>query len=1259
MSKIYFSLKKITLSIFVLFCISCQVQAQTKPVLKWERTYGTSQQDYLFSAEATANGGFILGGHSFGSGGDKTLGNFGSSDAWFIKLDKNGVKEWDTAVGGTGTECIMKVRQTLDGGYIAAGWSASPISGNKTAQKKGDTDAWIVRLDAQGNKIWDKSFNGGTNSGDSRLYSVQLTPDNGFIFSGFSTASAGQDKSENNKGTQNIWLIKTDENGNKIWDKTYGTNSVEDFPTVISTSDGGYMIGCVTQGNLSGDRTEPLRGYGDYWMLKLDENGDKMWDKSFGGNFFDTFSDIKQTTDGGYILGGYTPSKKSGDKSENQKSKNADFWVVKTDASGIKQWDRTLGTNADEKGNYLYSLNLCMDGGYLLAGSSEATAASGDKSEPGNGNEDIWIVKIGANGEKVWDKTLGGSINECANAVVELTNGDIFVAGYSNSPSGGMKSRQVGVHDFWALLLASPQPDENGILYVNKTTNSGVQLGDSWENALTELSEALQIASVNSSVKEIWVAKGTYYPTSTGDRTVSFEVPSGIKLYGGFAGTENAVEERQLKTNPTVLSGDLNNNDDGNYSNMEDNSFHIMKLHHASSETVIDGFTFTSGRSDQFGYTGDFDNKKGPAIYNYASSPTIINCIFTTNYADHDGAGIYNVQNSAPKIYNSLFTNNRASYGGAILNTSGSYSEIVNCTFAYNSVMGADRGVSIYNQNSSGGSLKNSILWDNSDDAHIINENSTFLATDNIIKGGYSTDDEQNRIYIQDPQFNISVEDYYSLKKESPAIGMGDNAALPENMLTDIFGNKRIRGANADLGAQEYLGEKPVFSGFANIDKTYGDDSFTLLAPISNSNGTFTFKNANPAVAFIYEDTFSKSVYITGAGQTIITAVQEETEYFQTDSVSLLLNVAKANATLVLKINGVAYDDENLANAAYGDEKIFSYATNSDANFTDISFDLLDDYLDPYIDFSNLPFVKAIKVGTSYVKVTIPETANYNSVSATIGFKISKATQQITFDALPVKKVGDADFELIATSNFDLPVSFSGNNSAVASVYQDENDGYKWKVKIKNKGQIVINAYNEGDENYSGASYEQLLIVEEGTLPVVLSSYVLKTESNSVELKWTTESEQNNKYFVVYRSGDGKQFKELGVVDAIRSAQTKTYSFRDNNPITGMNYYLLKQIDMDGKENELGIRNINFSSSLSQLTMYPNPTVDYVNINMEAGKYHQCIVSDIYGKILQQINIDPNQLSFSVHLENYATGMYILKLIGKEGFSVNKVFKIK
>lgn len=1256
MSKIYFSFKQVLTTIFTLFYISHYIYAQTKPLIKWEKTYGTSENDFLFDAKATTDGGFILGGFSFGSAEDKTLNNFGDSDCWLVKLNVDGVKEWDIAVGGNDKDYFSKVIQTNDGGYLAVGWSASPVSGNKEGVKKGASDAWMVKIDGHGNKEWDKTFNGNS-EGRSGFHSVIQNADGSFILAGTSDAGSGQDKSENNRGIQNIWLIKTDQNGNKIWDKTYGTNSVEDFPVIAKTGDNGYILGCMTQGGLSGDRTEPTRGYADYWMLKLDENGNKTWDRSFGGNGFEVFSDIKQTPDGGYILGGHSTSENNGDKTAGKKSGNFDLWIVKTDASGVKQWDKTLGTNADMKASQLFSLGICKDNGYILTGYSEAITASGDKSEPGLGDKDIWLVKIDANGEKLWDKTLGGTGSEFGYAVSELDNGDIFIGGYSNSPSGGIKSRSIGQNDFWTMLLAFPQPSTNGILYVNKNANSGSRLGNSWENALTELPQALKIASVNSSVKQIWVAKGTYFPTTTGDRTISFEVPSGIKLYGGFAGTENAVEERQLKVNPTILSGDLNNNDDTNYANMDDNSFHIMKLHYANSETLIDGFIFSAGRSDQFGYTGDFDNKKGPAIYNYASSPTIINCIFTTNYADHDGAGIYNAQNSTPKIYNSLFTNNRANYGGAILNTSGSYSEVVNCTFAYNSVMGSNRGVSIYNQNSSGGSLKNSILWDNSDDAHIINENSTFLVTDNIIKGGYNTDDGQNRIYNTDPLLNIAVEDYYSLKKESPAIGKGGNTALPEHILTDIFGKKRIRGTKIDMGAQEYIAEKPVFSGFANIDKTYGDADFAFPVPTSNSDGTFTFKNGNTNIAEIYDNGFSKYVNIKGAGQTVIKAIQKETEYFQSDSIGLLLEIAKANAVLTLKINGTAYNEVNLAEAAYGDEKIFSYETNSDANFTDISFDLLDDYLDPYIDFSNLPFVKAIKVGTSYVKVTIPETANYHSISATIGFKISKAAQEITFDTLPVKKDGDADFELTAISSSGLPVSFSSDNSTVASVYQDENDSYKWKVKILSAGQVTIKAYNDGNENYLGAYYNRLLTIEEGTLPVVLSNYYLKAESNFVELKWTTESESNNKYFVVYRSFDGKQFKELGTVNAIQSAQTKTYSFRDYKPASGTNYYLLKQVDMDGKENELGIRSINFSSSQSQLAIYPNPTADYVNINIEYGKYHQCIVSDTNGKILQQINIESTLQGFSVHLENYPSGVYILKLIGRESASVHKILK--
>lgn len=370
-------------------------------------------------------------------------------------------------------------------------------------------------------------------------------------------------------------------------------------------------------------------------------------------------------------------------------------------------------------------------------------------------------------------------------------------------------------------------------------------------------------------------------------------------------------------------------------------------------------------------------------------------------------------------------------------------------------------------------------------------------------------------------------------------------------------------------------------------------------------------------------------------------------------------HLPKADATLVLKVNGVAYDEVNLAQAEYGDEKLFSLETNNtEITLSDISFDLLDDYLDPYIDFSNFPYITAIKVGTSYVKITLAETDSYNSVSAIIGFEISRATQQITFDPLPIKTVGDADFELVATSNGYLPVSFSNSNSAVASVYRDAADGYKWKVKIKGKGQTVINAYNEGDENYTGAFYEQTLIVEEGTLGVTLQSYTIEKERNAVKLNWKTEAEHNHKTFVISRSHNGQQFEEIGTVntpDAVSSL--KTYNFYDRSPISGHSYYLLKQVDYDGKETELGIRTVDFSISSAQFQVYPNPASNNVSVSFEEGKYDKCVVSDLSGSVTQQIQIAPLQGNLEIDLADYPSGVYLISLSGNKNSITKKIVK--
>ncbi|KAA5539959.1 RCC1 domain-containing protein [Adhaeribacter rhizoryzae] len=293
---------------------------------EWDRTFGGSKEDNLFSIQQTTDGGYILGGSSnSNAGGDKSENSKGVTDYWVVKVNASGNKEWDKSIGGELEDYFRSIQQINDGGYILGGTSNSSTSGDKSGNSKGFQDYWVVRLDASGNKLWDKTIGG---IGDDYLSSLQQTSDGGYILAGNSNYDAGGDKSENSKGGPDYWVVKLNPAGNKEWDKTLGGDSYDYAPSIQQTNDGGYILGGYSFSGRSGDKTEPNIGDIDYWIIKLDGNGNKEGDKTIGGNKNDVLTSVLQTTDGGYILGGASGSNASGNKSENNKG-YTDFWIVK------------------------------------------------------------------------------------------------------------------------------------------------------------------------------------------------------------------------------------------------------------------------------------------------------------------------------------------------------------------------------------------------------------------------------------------------------------------------------------------------------------------------------------------------------------------------------------------------------------------------------------------------------------------------------------------------------------------------------------------------------------------------------------------------------------------------------------------------------------------------------------------------------------------------------------------------------------------
>jgi hypothetical protein len=224
------------------------------------------------------------------------------------------VKQWDKRFGGTNDDKLLSFQQTTDGGYILGGYSFSGISGDKTQNLWGNVDYWIVKTDSLGNKEWDKDF-GGTD--DDVLFSIQQTVEGGYILGGVSKSNISGDKTQNSYGNYDYWIVKTDSLGNKQWDKDFGGTDDDELNSIRQTTDGGYILVGYSLSDSSGDKTQDLWGGWDYWIVKTDSLGNKQWEKDFGGTDFDFLISIQQTADGGYILAGYSFSGISGNKTQN------------------------------------------------------------------------------------------------------------------------------------------------------------------------------------------------------------------------------------------------------------------------------------------------------------------------------------------------------------------------------------------------------------------------------------------------------------------------------------------------------------------------------------------------------------------------------------------------------------------------------------------------------------------------------------------------------------------------------------------------------------------------------------------------------------------------------------------------------------------------------------------------------------------------------------------------------------------------------
>lgn len=301
----------------------------------WKNNYGGTEDDRAYAILPTKDQGWIFVGSTRSNNFDVS-GNHGLRDFWVVKLDQAGVIEWQKCLGGSGYDDAWDVKEAPDGGFVVVG-SSSSVDGDVTENNGGD-DFWIAKLDANGSLIWQRSYGG---SGTDICRSVSFTNDGGFIIAGDSFSGDGDVITH--LGGSDFWVIKLNKEGKMEWQRVLGGSGHDIATDILQTEDRGYMVfGSSRSTNIDVTNNH---GGADIWAIKIDSIGNKVWERSYGGASEDYGENFLQTGDGKYLLVGQTTST-DGDAIGNDGL--ADAWVIKTDSIGNIEWQKTLGGTQDE-----------------------------------------------------------------------------------------------------------------------------------------------------------------------------------------------------------------------------------------------------------------------------------------------------------------------------------------------------------------------------------------------------------------------------------------------------------------------------------------------------------------------------------------------------------------------------------------------------------------------------------------------------------------------------------------------------------------------------------------------------------------------------------------------------------------------------------------------------------------------------------------------------------------------------------------------
>ena len=436
--------------VLVFFMLMSTVQAQ--PFLpQWQKTFGGTVFEYGNDIQQASDGGYIMAGFATSANGDLTL-NHGGRDFWVVKTDAARTIQWQVSLGGSNDDAASMVKQTIDGGFIVCGTTSS-IDGDVTGYHGGGSDYWIVKLSSTGTVLWKKTIGG---TGDDMATSVDVEPTQTFLIAGLTSSNDGD--VSGNHGNFDVFVVRLDNNGNIIYQQCFGGTGSDADPRIKGTFDGGYMFVASTSSN-DGDVSGNHGAY-DYWLVRVNIQNNITLNRTYGGLVDDMPFDVIQTMDGGYAIAGSANSNDGNVTGHHGNMGISDWWIVKLNSNGSIQWQQSYGGSSVD---VAHAILQTADGGYVVAGyvqSNDGDVTSLHGSQPGDidGGPDMWIVRTNGYGTLLWQNTFGGTGADYANALIRNSTGIYIVCGATGSQDGDVAGNHSADYDFWLLGLQDSCP---------------------------------------------------------------------------------------------------------------------------------------------------------------------------------------------------------------------------------------------------------------------------------------------------------------------------------------------------------------------------------------------------------------------------------------------------------------------------------------------------------------------------------------------------------------------------------------------------------------------------------------------------------------------------------------------------------------------------------------------------------------------------------------------------------------------------------